>query len=957
MSQLAAELERLWSDSDQPPDLISWWSSGDRHKALDPTELLSALLLDQSRRWQTTQPWTVEKYLSELAPLPDGIDWRLQLASGELAARTNSANPLTAHELRSRFPDLAEKIAGSSRPDAAGAQLTELTPATNWIGLSGRYKLERVLGEGAFGIVHLAWDDQLERQVAIKISRPEKLQDGYGPEQYLREAQAAAGLDHPNIVTVFDVGRLDDGRIFVVTQFINGQSLEKMLKDGKSFDFRATAELLATVASALHHAHSTRRLIHRDVKPANILIEEQSGKPFVADFGLAIYEEQSLKGQSGAGTPQYMSPEQVREDVHRLDGRSDLFALGIILYEMLTSSRPFRGSTTAEVKQAIRDGIPATPRSLRPAIPPELERICLKALAKRICDRHCSAADFAAELQAWLQPNNTDPPPRQPVKLRPRGLRSFDEQDQDFFLDLLPGIRNRELLPENIAFWKQRIEEPNPELTFGVGLIYGPSGCGKSSLVKAGILPRLSNDVVAIYIEATPDTTEQCLVNALRRRLPVLDASATLPELFTRIGQSPGPKVVLFLDQFEQWLSASPIDDQQPLVLALRKCEGSRLQTILMVRGDYFPGVSRLMHHLEIPLVQQQNFALVDLFSVPHAELVLRKFGVAYGQLPVPPATPSQPQETFLREAAAQLAVNEQVIPVRLALFAQMVSARPWLPETLSQMGGLAGIGVAFLEETFTRDARCRQHLNAVRRLLKALLPTVSDDIKGSLKTVRELQQEAGYENRPRDFQELLRILDGELRLITPAVTESEQSNDATDTSASYQLTHDYLVPSIREWLRLNQTPAERILEDRTRRWSEKRETRQLPSFGEYLQILWRTDRARWTEPQRLMLRSATRTQAARGGLVLFLSTCLLVLAVWLRQQSDITRAETLASSVAQTKTSDLAAGLLPLQLLREYALPTLQKLYTESAETSEARLHLAIARLQLGDTAADLLP
>ncbi|MFM7833179.1 MAG: hypothetical protein ACKPJD_15420, partial [Planctomycetaceae bacterium] len=99
------------------------------------------------------------------------------------------------------------------------------------------------------------------------------------------------------------------------------------------------------------------------------------------------------------------------------------------------------------------------------------------------------------------------------------------------------------------------------------------------------------------------------------------------------------------------------------------------------------------------------------------------------------------------------------------------------------------------------------------------------------------------------------------------------------------------------------------------------------------------------------------RTQAARGGLVLFLSTCLLVLAVWLRQQSDITRAETLASSVAQTKTSDLAAGLVPLQLLREYALPTLQKLYTESAETSEARLHLAIARLQLGDTAADLLP
>jgi eukaryotic-like serine/threonine-protein kinase len=265
--------------------------------------------------------------------------------------------------------------------------------------LLDRYEVGRLLGAGGMAQVYEGRDRLLARQVAIKVPLPQYAHDPVFQQRFRREAQAAASLSNPGVVAVYDTG-MQDGTPFIVMEFVEGRTLkEAILAEGPLHPDRA-AEIAADVCSALAAAHA-RGLVHRDVKPPNVMLTT-GGRVKLMDLGIARADAAESATQTGAhtamiGTTLYLSPEQAQGQP--VDARSDLYSLGCCLYEMLTGSVPFSGATpVAILYRHVRED-PAPPRLLNPAVPPDLEAVCLKALAKRPEDRYQTAIEMRADLE------------------------------------------------------------------------------------------------------------------------------------------------------------------------------------------------------------------------------------------------------------------------------------------------------------------------------------------------------------------------------------------------------------------------------------------------------------------------------------------------------------------------------------------------------------------------------
>jgi tRNA A-37 threonylcarbamoyl transferase component Bud32 len=264
----------------------------------------------------------------------------------------------------------------------------------------GRYRIKSKLGAGAFGTVYLAWDERLHRDVAIKIPHRSQLDAHHARDRFLQEARTLAKLKHPGIVPVYDSGRLDDDRVYLVMQYVEGRSLRELM-NSTGVDRNRAVEIVAQAAEAVHCAHRNG-VVHRDLKPGNILIDTD-GQVHVADFGLAVCEQDRRDGEH-AGTLAYMAPEQLQGATEALDARADVWALGVMLYELLCGLMPFAGPDGRVImEKVVREAPPPLSKSTR-AVGRQLADVCHRCLEKRPQDRHPSAAELALQLRQCVRP-------------------------------------------------------------------------------------------------------------------------------------------------------------------------------------------------------------------------------------------------------------------------------------------------------------------------------------------------------------------------------------------------------------------------------------------------------------------------------------------------------------------------------------------------------------------------
>ena len=371
------------------------------------------ILLQFEDAWQVGEP-AIEDFLSEQLE-PKQRQYLLdELIQIDLDRRYGRGDEPTADSYFQRFPELSQRsqesalqntielLRASNDASTLRNQSHQAPSNSDSVFLSAeaqeRYELGDELGRGTFAVVYRAYDHKLRRDVAIKLPRRELAEVADLRQRLLREARAAAKLQHQTILPIFEI--IDDGCLAIVSELVDGETLEERIQ-ASTPPLQTAVQWIAEIARGLHYAHQ-HGIAHRDIKPSNILMRGES--PLIADFGLARHfdasETLTLQGDV-LGTPAYMSPEQAEGKSHHVDARSDIYSVGAMLYRLITGALPFEGSTPSVLHQ-VQYSTPKRPRQHSQAVPRDLETVCLKCLEKEPAERYQSAAELADELERYL---------------------------------------------------------------------------------------------------------------------------------------------------------------------------------------------------------------------------------------------------------------------------------------------------------------------------------------------------------------------------------------------------------------------------------------------------------------------------------------------------------------------------------------------------------------------------
>ncbi len=463
--------------------------------------------------------------------------------SAEISARVQKVKPVL--ELLNEFKDRPEFVAGHAEVetgDAVGDVTHAVTPELPVPQLSrlGRFEIIREVGKGGNGIVLAARDTQLNRDVAVKIPRLSAALSGESKLRFEREAKAAASLSHPGIVPIYEVGH-DQGVDFIVSELVNGISLTDWLEQHDVSALQSAA-CVSSLAEAIQHAHQ-RGVWHRDLKPSNIIVAKGSGNGDLAsrfrivDFGLAAVHDDTNHDltNTGAmlGTPAYMSPEQTRTTQDGIGESTDVYGLGVILYQMLTHQAPFSGSDLIQLVEKIRTQEPITADKLNPSVPRDLAAIVSKCLEKRAMDRYPTAADLHDDLERFL---NNEPVVARPASA-PRRLAKWVQRNpwgSAVIVTLLIGV-----LATSYAAIRAAVAEKKSRLAEDKALVEAEVANEVADFLEAMFqIPKTLTDGQS-ELRGSDVTAEQILMHAAEKIVNGLESQPKVKaRLMTLIGAS-----------------------------------------------------------------------------------------------------------------------------------------------------------------------------------------------------------------------------------------------------------------------------------------------------------------------------------------------------------------------------------------------------------------------------------